>query len=349
MNTPRRPEPASVRTHPFLGLLISLLPGSFRQRYGQDVADAADGQSRDPRYGRGPLGRVRFWADVTLDLVATAVRLHMRRMRARAQPSTVLFSHMPSPAGSAAGASGPGRTPPLGGDMRAPDPLNTANEQFKRRAHAHVWWGLIAATAVHFAVLAYFPEFTTGVDWTPTETPPPHVVNPHIPPPEPPTDIPRPRAPRITVADVDTDVTIAGLDQMWQSAPDLPPPPPTAEEATTTNAVWLGPSMTPPHLKNPDEVSRTLEREYPAILRDAGIGGTAVLVLLVDDQGRVVDARVETSSGHNSLDGAAVSVALMMDFTPALNRDKPLAVWVRIPVSFEVKRGGMMLERLAFR
>jgi protein TonB len=91
-----------------------------------------------------------------------------------------------------------------------------------------------------------------------------------------------------------------------------------------------------PWLKNGPAVARTLAREYPAPLRDAGIGGQVLLWLLIDQTGTVDRALVKTSSGFEALDAAAMRVAVTMEFTPALNRDRRIPVWVAIPVDFTV-------------
>ncbi len=49
------------------------------------------------------------------------------------------------------------------------------------------------------------------------------------------------------------------------------------------------------------------------------------------------DIRVNTPSGYPALDEAAQRVARMMRFSPALNRDQPVAVWVQIPITFSSK------------
>ena len=51
------------------------------------------------------------------------------------------------------------------------------------------------------------------------------------------------------------------------------------------------PQFTPftvrPEVQNRPEVQRALEREYPAGLREAGIGGTVRLHFFIDEEGRV--------------------------------------------------------------
>jgi TonB family protein len=48
----------------------------------------------------------------------------------------------------------------------------------------------------------------------------------------------------------------------------------------------------------------------------------------------VLQARLHTSSGHPQLDEAALRVAPEMRFSPAMNRDKRVQVWVEIPIAF---------------
>jgi TonB family protein len=101
------------------------------------------------------------------------------------------------------------------------------------------------------------------------------------------------------------------------------------------------PAFTPytvaPFLRNGDAVTRTLTREYPAQLRSAGIGGRVLLWLYIDDAGKVQDSQVKTSSGFDAFDQAAMRVAMTMQFSPALNRDRKVPVWVAIPVDFIVQ------------
>ncbi len=80
-----------------------------------------------------------------------------------------------------------------------------------------------------------------------------------------------------------------------------------------------------------------MEQEYPQTLRDAGVGGRVVVWFLITETGEVTDTRISQSSGNPALDNAALSVADVYDFTPGLNRDTPVPVWVQFPISFEVR------------
>jgi TonB family protein len=81
-------------------------------------------------------------------------------------------------------------------------------------------------------------------------------------------------------------------------------------------------------------VQRELERNYPPLLRDAGIGGDALMWLYIDETGRARITQLNESTGYPALDEAAARVAATMEFTPALNRSRPVPVWVQIPVKF---------------
>jgi TonB family protein len=92
-----------------------------------------------------------------------------------------------------------------------------------------------------------------------------------------------------------------------------------------------------PALLNPDDVKRALERNYPALLRDAGISGRVTLWLLLDESGRVTQTEVKESSGHVAFDDAARKVGELMRFSPAMNRDERIKVWVMLPIVFTTK------------
>jgi protein TonB len=100
------------------------------------------------------------------------------------------------------------------------------------------------------------------------------------------------------------------------------------------------PSFTPmtirPRLTNQPEVERALVREYPPILRDAGIGGTVEVWLYINTEGAVENAKVNKGSGYSQMDDAALKVGQTMKFTPAFNRDLKVPVWVSIPVTFRI-------------
>jgi protein TonB len=92
-----------------------------------------------------------------------------------------------------------------------------------------------------------------------------------------------------------------------------------------------------PEIRNRNAVMTAMERAYPPILRDAGIGGQVVVWFFISEDGQVLDKRVSQSSGHTQLDNAALEVADVYRFTPALNRDQKVKVWIQIPITFQVR------------
>jgi protein TonB len=212
----------------------------------------------------------------------------------------------------------------------------TANDRLKKTFDSWFWGSMIVATLVHFGAFVFTPEMTAeDVSFTSEELEA-IVMPPEIEIPPPPQAISRPATPVIATADIDEDITIAPTTFEDNPVDDLPPPP---EEIQTDIAA--APTFTPftvaPALQNNAEVVRALTREYPTVLRDSGIGGTVTVWFFIDENGRVLQTRVDTSSGYQQLDDAALKVAEVMRFSPALNRENRVQVWVSLPITFQVR------------
>jgi protein TonB len=89
-----------------------------------------------------------------------------------------------------------------------------------------------------------------------------------------------------------------------------------------------------PRLLNGEEVVRALDRHYPVLLREAGIGGKVIVWCLVDEEGKVLKTQLGESSSYEALDAAALKVASSMKFSPAYDGDRKVQVWVQLPVRF---------------
>lgn len=75
---------------------------------------------------------------------------------------------------------------------------------------------------------------------------------------------------------------------------------------------------------------------YPEICRQAGIEGAAVVKMLIDIDGSVIDVEILKSSGNQLLDQSAIAAARKSTFTPAKQRDKLVRVWVARSVRFKL-------------
>ena len=215
-------------------------------------------------------------------------------------------------------------------------PQETENDRFKRSFGSWFWTSMIAATVMHFVIFQFWPTLTAADVSFSTEDLEMIELPPEIEIPPPPQRIARPAVPVVATADIEEDITIAPTTFEDNPVEDLPPPPPEQE-----HDISLAPVFTPmtvrPEIKNVNEVIRAMEREYPAILRDAGIGGRVVVWFFIDEDGLVQQTRVSQTSGHAGLDEAALKVSEIYRFTPALNRDKKVQVWVQFPITFEVR------------
>jgi protein TonB len=89
-----------------------------------------------------------------------------------------------------------------------------------------------------------------------------------------------------------------------------------------------------PELMNRAEVKAFLQRRYPPSMSARGLGGRAVLWLLIDREGGIRKAVMLRSSGSAVLDDAAMESIDRMEFRPAINQGKRVNVWVQLPVSF---------------
>jgi TonB family protein len=122
---------------------------------------------------------------------------------------------------------------------------------------------------------------------------------------------------------------------------ELPPAPKGLPADYDAESIADAPTFTPytvrPDITNRTEVARALEDAYPRELRDEGIGGTVNVWFLIDETGAVRRAMVNETSGHELLDDAALEVAETIEFTPAMNRDKNVAVWISLPITFTTR------------
>lgn len=91
-----------------------------------------------------------------------------------------------------------------------------------------------------------------------------------------------------------------------------------------------------PSLSNGSDVARALERNYPPLLRDAGVGGTVMLSFRVNEDGRVDASTIQVvSSDNEQFSDAARKVVERMRFRPAKVNDRPVKVLVQIPITFQ--------------
>jgi periplasmic protein TonB len=124
---------------------------------------------------------------------------------------------------------------------------------------------------------------------------------------------------------VDTDIGIKEPQGTHPQPPIIPDAPPQVIRTTA--------GIDPRY-------AGALQPNYPAAARRADMEGKVLLRVLVGIDGRVKQAEVKTSSGHDVLDKAAAEHALKKwRFKPATEDGQAVEAWLVVPVTFELKQG----------
>ena len=127
--------------------------------------------------------------------------------------------------------------------------------------------------------------------------------------------------------DLDEDITIAEteLDDYddWGAAP----PPPT----NTGPRVRFIPYDDPPVARS------AIHPVYPEIAQEAGIEGTVIVQAFINDKGVVEETIILKGVPNTGLDEAAAEAIMRTRFKPAKQRDRPVGVWISIPVHFTLQ------------
>lgn len=76
---------------------------------------------------------------------------------------------------------------------------------------------------------------------------------------------------------------------------------------------------------------------YPPIALEAGIEGTVILQVFVSKKGFVEDVVMQKSLPNTGFDEAAIRTVKQVRFKPAMQRDRPLGVWIAIPIRFKLR------------
>jgi protein TonB len=112
--------------------------------------------------------------------------------------------------------------------------------------------------------------------------------------------------------------------------PDTPPEVDVPVDTTITPAVA---APTDASL----QVTRRVEPSYPPASRRAGEQGTVVFSVLVDPSGHPQEIRVQTSSGYERLDQAAMEAIRRWLFNPAVRDSQRVAAWTSVRVKFRLQ------------
>ncbi|MDP3581428.1 MAG: energy transducer TonB [Ignavibacteria bacterium] len=84
------------------------------------------------------------------------------------------------------------------------------------------------------------------------------------------------------------------------------------------------------------EMVRAVTPEYPEIAKRAGITGKVYVKVLVDKEGRPKKT-VVLKSDSELFNQAAIDAAMKSAFSPALQNQRPIAVWITLPYKFTLE------------
>ncbi len=79
---------------------------------------------------------------------------------------------------------------------------------------------------------------------------------------------------------------------------------------------------------------------YPDMAREAGVEGTIIVQAFIDITGRVTQTEILKGIPQTGMNEAAVDAVRKTRFRPAKQRDVEVAVWVAIPITFQLQSRG---------
>lgn len=94
-----------------------------------------------------------------------------------------------------------------------------------------------------------------------------------------------------------------------------------------------------PRPTNSSDFQRQLARNYPPLLRDAGVTGTVQVRFRVLEDGRVDGESIQiTNSTHEQFNDPTMRAVRALRFRPARVNGRPVKVWVEQPIQWTVAR-----------
>jgi len=76
--------------------------------------------------------------------------------------------------------------------------------------------------------------------------------------------------------------------------------------------------------------------KYPQIAQEKRIEGTVIVQVFVNEKGKVTETNISKGIPNSGLDEAAIEAIKKTKFKPAMQRGKPVGVWIYIPVNFRL-------------
>lgn len=149
------------------------------------------------------------------------------------------------------------------------------------------------------------------------------------PPPRPPVPVEVPNDTMLDDLDLDLDMTL----DLNEAILDLPPPPAEPAVEEDEEEIFTVVEKMPEIIGGLAELYKHVS--YPPIARKSGIEGNVVVQIVVDADGNPSNP-VIVRSAHEILDKEAMAGVMKLKFKPAMQRARAVAVYMTIPVKFDL-------------
>ena len=190
--------------------------------------------------------------------------------------------------------------------------------------HILIVWAMVSGLARKAVELVQKPLETKLIA---EQVKPPEEAKPPPPPkmaPPPPPFIPPPEINIQVAAPSPSAISAVTTAAPPKEAPPPPPPPAPVKQPVRVAPVVLAKSCQPP--------------AYPAASRRMGESGAVVLSFLIDAEGKVIESRVEASSGVERLDEAARKALALCKFSPGTVDGKAEQSWHKLKYVWQLDR-----------
>ena len=146
---------------------------------------------------------------------------------------------------------------------------------------------------------------------------------------------PRPTVPIPTEdPDVPEDLTLMATEINFDEQPPPPPPPSASED---DGYVFIAYDSPPEPIGGFASILGHIK--YPEIARRASVECTIMIGVLIDEQGNCVKTEIlKGLGGKLGFEEAAREAVKKVTWIPARQRDKPIKVWVSVPVVFKLTK-----------
>lgn len=217
---------------------------------------------------------------------------------------------------------------------------------------AALWW--LQAGLSRSSLSPVLPVTLIGV-----VTPAPEVVPPPTRVPVPPvaTRVPSPRAEPVPTPPPLTHVNRPSTPSLPTPTPESVLPPSASTASVLSSTTGTSPAVTAetsagsagaraPHIASspallmPSSQAAYLNNPppaYPAISRRLGEQGRVLVRVLIGVDGVPQKSEVQSSSGYDRLDRVALQTVMGWRFVPGRRGDVPEAMWVNVPIQFQLE------------